>query len=155
MFKPQANSTAWGLRTRPTAAISRPSSLPVEHANQREQPARGIKIKVELLFQSLQEQVGALVVERPSAHVDRLNLTGRSGADSAVIAFTDQKVILHDASKWGQRQKMRDDRGVVLEADVEDQAILGDAQIQPIRTALMPVRGRRLDRNDRSTPHPG
>src|SRR5271168_4781274 len=76
LFKPHANSTACGLRVRGIAAVIRmllygawPASiypghaltLPVQHGDQREQPARGLEIDPHLALQSLLQRARSLV----------------------------------------------------------------------------------------------
>src|SRR4051794_15662695 len=102
---PQANSIACGLADR-TGGDTR-SALPVQHADEREQAACGVEVDLDLFLQPLLEQVRALVVQPAPAHVDRLDLSRRCGADRLVIAVADQEIVLHDLAEWRQRQKMR------------------------------------------------
>src|SRR3954462_11773109 len=72
-------------RTAPPAAAATTafaSSLPMEYADQSEQAAGGIEIEHHLACETLHQNVGALVVERAPAHVERLDAVRRGGADS-------------------------------------------------------------------------
>ena len=71
------------------------------------------------------------------AHVDRLDLVGRRGADRLVIAFADQIVVLDDAAQRRQREQMRHHRRAVLEANVEHQPVAVDRQMQRVRAAVV------------------
>lgn len=75
-----------------------------------------------------------------AAHVDRLDLAWRRGADRLVIAFADQEIILDDAAEWRQRQDVGGDILVVLRLDREDQLGIDERYMQPVRPALMPGR---------------
>src|SRR3954447_11291759 len=127
---PQANSTAFGLAGR-TGGDTR-SALPVQHADEREQAARGVEVDLDLFLQPLLEQIRALIVQSAPAHVDRLDLSRRCGADRLVIAVADQEIVLHDLAEWCQRQKMRHYRRAVLLSDVEHQPVLADREIEDV-----------------------
>src|SRR5215471_16481884 len=113
-LSPQANSTACGRAMIGAAPIS-PSALalPVQHGDQREQVARRVEVDDDLVLEPLHQELGALVVQRAPAHVDRLDLARRRGADRRVVAVADHEVVLHDALEWRERQVMRDHRALV------------------------------------------
>ena len=66
--------------------------------------------------------------------------SGVARADRRVIAVADHEIVLHDAAERRQREKVRDHRRAVGEADVEDEAVAVDAEIEGIRPAVMAVR---------------
>src|SRR5262249_42002922 len=88
----QANSTLPGRRM--------PASAPdVPHAQQGEEPRRGIEVDLDLVRELLSEQLGALVVKAAAAHVDRLDPRWARRADRGVVALADQEVVAHDAAE--------------------------------------------------------
>ena len=113
------------------------SALPVQHADQREQPARGVEIDRHLVLEPLHQDVRAVVVDAAPAHVDRLDLVGRRGADGLIVAVADQVVVLDDAAQRRERKQMRHHRRAVLKADVEHQPVAVDAQMQRVGTAVV------------------
>ena len=102
--------------------------LPVQDADQREQPARGFEIDPHLALQALLQRARAFVMDAAAAHVDGLDLVRRRGADRLVIAVADHEIVLHDPAERRQRQQMRHHRRAVLAADVEHQPVAGDAR---------------------------
>src|SRR5262249_54444455 len=114
-FIPHANKTAFGRGGRSAIAAS---ALPVQHADQRKQPARGIKIDRHLALQPLHQDVRAVVVNSAPPHVDRLNLVRRRGANGLIIAVADQVVVLDDAAQRRERKEVRDNGGTILAADI-------------------------------------
>src|SRR5262245_66024992 len=92
---PQAKSTAWGRDGRSGSAIFL-LALPMQHANQRKQPARRIDIDRNLTLEPLYQDARAVVVDRAAAHIDRLDLVGRRGADRLIITVADHVVVLDD-----------------------------------------------------------
>src|SRR5450756_1732304 len=109
---PHANSTAWGRERRSDVTIGlfpvahdlvrkpvptfrdHALTLPVQHADQGEQPARGVEIDRHLVLEPLHQDVRSVVVDGAPPHVDGLDLVGRRGADSLIIAVADQVVAV-------------------------------------------------------------
>src|SRR5665647_829751 len=150
LLRPHANSTACGMRTR--GGVSTWLSLfrlghdllekplrtfsghalpfPVQHADQREQPARGLEIDPHLALQALLQRARAFVMDAAAAHVDGLDLVRRRGADRLIVAVADHEIVLHDSTERRQRQQMHHDGRAVLAADIEHQPVAGDADMQ-------------------------
>src|SRR5579862_3486884 len=72
-----------------------------------------------------------------AAHVDRLDLVGRGGADRLIIAVANEEVVFDDAAQRRQRQKMCYHGRAVGERDGEGKAIAVDAQMQCVRPAVV------------------
>src|SRR5229473_825833 len=84
------------------------------------------------------QQLGALVVQSPPSHVDRLDLAWRRRADRLVIALANQEIVLHKAAKRRERQMMGNDRPVVLGADIEDEPVAHQLKPEAIGAAVVP-----------------
>src|SRR5262245_65730304 len=96
-FCPQANSTDLGFNAGSGAPTA--SALPMQHADEREQPPRGLEIDQNLALEALHQELGALVVECAAAHVERLDALRRRATDRPVIAVADDAVVLDQASQ--------------------------------------------------------
>src|SRR6202040_1787105 len=127
-----------------TGAIRHASSLPMKHGDQGEQPPRGIEIEGDLVLEPLHQQLGAFVVKAAPAHVDRLDLARRRGADRLVIALANQEIVFDEATERRQRQMMGHHRPVVLGADIEDEPVAEDLKLEAVGSAVMPFRGERV-----------
>src|SRR6266403_2224722 len=111
-------------------------TLPVQHADQGEQPAGGLEIDPHLALQALLQRARAFVVNAAAAHVDGLDLVRRRGADRLVIAVANHEIVFHDSPERRQRQQMRHHGRAVLAADVEHQPVAGDADVQRERAPV-------------------
>src|SRR5271154_6631026 len=96
-LKLQAKSTLPGSR-----AIH--SASDVQHADEGEEPARGVEVDLDLVRQPLPQQLRALVVQAAPAHVESLDARRTRGADGGVIVLADQEVVADDAAEGLQRQ---------------------------------------------------
>src|SRR5258708_29221645 len=67
-------------------AVTKRSSPQMQHADQREQAAGGVEVERDLIGDAFHKQRGAFVVERPSAHVDRLDPSKTRTADGLLGA---------------------------------------------------------------------
>src|SRR5438874_6087456 len=114
--------------------------LPVQDADQREQPPGSFEIDSYLALQPLLQRARAFVVDAAAAHVDRLDLVGRGGADRLVVAVADHEIILHDPPEWRQRQQLRHHGRAVLAADVEHQPVACYREVQRERALARPFR---------------
>src|SRR5262249_190789 len=141
-LKPQANSTACGLLL-PASAIEA-SAFPMQHAHQREQPARGVENDRDLVLDGVLQDARTLVVQTTAGHVDRLDARRRRGADRRVIAVADQEVVLNDTLEGREREQMRDHRLAVLSTDVEDQAVVLQSNRERIGPAFVTDGGERI-----------
>src|SRR5581483_3364437 len=130
-FWVQQNSTAPGSAS---AIVPRPPRLAaeVQRADQREQPTRGVEVDLDLAFQAFPQHLRTFVVQAAPAHVDRLDLRRRGGADRAVVAVADLEIILHDPAERRERQDEAVEVAIPGVADIDDQAILLDAEAQMI-----------------------
>src|ERR1700738_4692211 len=90
--------------TRPCGSGSSVLTLPVQHADQREQPARGFEIDPHLALQAFLQRARALVVDAAAPHVDGLDLVRRSRPDRLVVAVADHEIVFHDPPERRQRQ---------------------------------------------------
>src|SRR6185369_3100769 len=86
-FIVQQNRTALGR----SPAIRLHSDM--QRADQREQPSRGVEVDLDLARQALAQDLRALVVQSPSAHVDSFDLRRRGGLDRMEIAIADVEVF--------------------------------------------------------------
>src|SRR5437867_68400 len=79
--------------------------LPVQDADQRKQAARGFEVDPHLALQPLLQRARAFVMDTAPAHVDRLDLVGRSRADRLVVAVADHEIILHNPTEreWASK----------------------------------------------------
>src|SRR5215469_3957771 len=143
-FCPQANSTDCGCATIGAAIAALPLALPVQHGDEREQVAGGVEIDSDLVLEALDQEIGALVVQRAPAHVDRLDLARARGADRLVIAVADDEVVLDDALERGERQMMGDDRLLVGGAHLEHEPVAHHREMQPVGPAVVPDRLERV-----------
>src|SRR5712691_5275873 len=132
---PQRNRTACGL-SRAASAISH-SALPMQRADQREEPACGIEIDGDLVLQALDQKLGALVVKAAAAHVDRLDLRRRFGANRRIVALAHGEVVLHHAPEGREREKMGDDRHAVRFRHLEDEPPVGDRDLERVGPAVV------------------
>src|ERR1700720_3022623 len=133
-LSPQANSTASGGRDCGGIASS---ALPVQDRDQSEKAARGAEIDVDLALEPLHHQVRAFVVQTAPRHIEGLDAVGRRRADCGVVAVADYEIILHHAAERRQREHMRDHWRVVGEANVENEPVTGNAQLQRVGTAVV------------------
>src|SRR5580704_18485634 len=69
-------------------------------------------------------------MQRTPADIDRLDLAQALVADRLVIALADQKVVLDDAAERGERQDDRFARPVRRRADLHQQPVFLDRQMQ-------------------------
>jgi hypothetical protein len=100
-------------------------------------------VDLDLFLEALHQQLGAFVVQAAPAHVDRLDLARRRGADRLVVAVADQEIVLHDAAQRREREQMRHQRRAVLAPDVEHQPVLADRKMQHVGPAVV------IDRRER------
>ena len=89
--------------------------------NSRRAVSKSISI---LPFEALLQQLRAFVVQAAPAHVERLDLRWRRVADRLEIALADEKIILDHAAERREREHDLAVLRAVLEADVEDEAVL-------------------------------
>src|SRR5260370_25228403 len=92
-LKVQARSTLEGNR-----AMAR-SGPDMQHAEKREEPARGAVIDRHALGQTLAQQLRALVVQLAPSHVDRLDARRARRAHRLLVALADQEIVLDDAAE--------------------------------------------------------
>src|SRR5688572_18546731 len=88
-FMVHAKRTAPGSSWPPSP--STPLALPMQRADEREEPPRGVAVERDLAFEPFAECPAALVVQRAAAHVDRLDARGRRRADRLVVALADDE----------------------------------------------------------------
>src|ERR1700753_145186 len=121
-FMEQANSTAPGSSSPlgPRIALA----FQLEHADQGEEPPRGVEIDLNLALEPLPEQRRSLVVQTAPRHVQRLDVRRRRVADGLEVAVADQEIVLDHGAERRQRQHNLAVWAVVLEPDVEDQPVL-------------------------------
>ena len=66
---------------RPASPAIALQPFPMQHADQREQPPRGVEIDLHLVLEPVHQDAGAFVVQAAPAHVDRFDPVRRRGAD--------------------------------------------------------------------------
>src|SRR5580693_4534963 len=93
-LREQMKSTDWIVRGGPAeGSATLGSPFPMQCRDQREQPPRRVKIDLDLVLESFDEQSGSFVVQAAPAHVDRLDFRGRARTDRAVIAVAQHEII--------------------------------------------------------------
>jgi hypothetical protein len=97
----------------------------------------GVEVERDLAGEALDEELRRLVVQAAAAHVDRLDLGRRGGADRPVVAVADHLVVLDDLADRRQREMVRDDGLAAFSADVEAEPVLDDREMQRIGPALV------------------
>ena len=146
-FIVQANSTALGSSPlsggRPNLSGTR-SALPVERADQREQPTRGLKVNRNLSLKALHEQFTALIVQGPAPHVYGLDSRGRRGANRLIVTIADDEVVLQNAAQRGQRQHEGKDAIGLFMADGKDETVLRNRQVKPVGAVAAAVDAERV-----------
>ena len=95
------------------------------------------------LSRSMQD-ARAFVVQAAPAHVDRLDLVGRRGADRRVIAVADHEVVLHDALN-GVSESRCAITGLPSSRRMSNTSRLSvDAEMQRVRPAVVADRRERI-----------
>src|SRR5215469_4647607 len=133
-FSVQAKSTAPGSSS--PLGPRNGSALQMQHAKEREEPASGIEIDVDLALEALFQKRRAFVVQAAPPHVERFDLMRGRIADRLEIAFADEEIVLDDAAERRQRKHQPAVRLAALEAYIEDKAILLQGEDEPVGTAL-------------------
>ena len=101
----------WRVRGRTVRADRRRRLLDVEHADQGEQPPRGVEIHLDLAVQALLEQLGGLVVERRAGPCRSPRCPrGAVGADRLEIGFADREIVADRAAEAGEADADRLER---------------------------------------------
>src|SRR5258708_24419380 len=95
----------------------------MKHGDERKQPPRGIEVDGDLMLEALYQELGALVVQSPPSHVDRLDLAWRRRADRLVIALANQEIVLPEDTKRRGRQIVGTARPVVLGGHIENEPV--------------------------------
>src|SRR6266404_750821 len=108
----------------------------MQHADQREQPARRVEVEPDLVGEPLAQQLRALVVETAPPHVYGFDLHRAGALDRREIALANQEVVLDDAAEWRQRQDDPLAGDVVGAADIEDQPVVLDAESEMERPII-------------------
>jgi hypothetical protein len=85
-----------------------------------------------LAREALSQQRGAFIVQRAAADIDRLDLRQRLVADCLIIAFANQKIVFDDTAERGERQHDRLVRSINRCADLHDQPVFLDGEVQMI-----------------------
>src|SRR5436305_12268661 len=70
-------------------------ALPVQHADQREQPAGGFEVDPHLVLQSILQGTRPVVMNAAAAHIDGFDLVRRRGADRLIVTVADHEIVLH------------------------------------------------------------
>src|SRR5260221_8705219 len=102
----------------------------MQHADQREEPARRAEIDGNLVGEAPAQQFRSLVVQAASPHIDRLDLRRAGPLDGGEIALADEEVVLDDAAERGKRQGDPLPRNIVGAADVENEAVVLDGEVE-------------------------
>src|SRR5262249_50001292 len=123
---------AYSRRGRFPEAHPRGLSPDMQNADQGEETARRGAVELDLSGKPLAQQVGALVVQAAPAHVDGLDLRGRSGPDGLIVAFADGEVVLDDAPEGREGENHLGDLVTTFCAHIQHQAVLDDTQMQAI-----------------------
>src|ERR1700680_2235951 len=107
----------------------------MQHADQREEPPRGIEVELDLAREAFLQELRALVMKRPPTHIESFDLLGRSLADGFVVAIADYEVVLDYTPKRRERQHHLAMRQIIGHANVEDETVLLDRQNQIVWAA--------------------
>src|SRR5882757_1384145 len=89
----------------------------VQHADQREQPPRGIEIDLDLVVETLLEHLGAVVVQASPRHVDGFDLGRCRTANRLVVTIADREIISDRTAERGEREHDGVERCFVFMAD--------------------------------------
>lgn len=100
----------------------------MEYANQREQTARRIEIHADLAFQPFFQELGCIIVDTTTGHVDGLDLLRRGLANRLEVAVADRKIFADRPAEPGQANDDRFQQVTGLCRNVECQPALFDAQ---------------------------
>src|SRR3546814_13204109 len=84
-------------------ASPRPS-FDMKHADQVEQPPRGVEIHVDLAVQGFPQQLGRVVVKCAAGHVDRLDPVRAVGADRFEIAVANGEIVADRPKEAGEAE---------------------------------------------------
>src|SRR3546814_3807996 len=76
----------------------------MKHADQGEQPPRGVEIHVDLAVQGFPQQLGRVVVKRAAGHVDRLDPVRAVGADRFEIAVANGEIVADRPTEAGEAE---------------------------------------------------
>src|SRR5260370_20670540 len=123
----QANSTLPGRRM-----LVSPSY--VQHAQQGEQPARGVEVDINLARELLSQQLRAFIVQAAPSHVDRFDPRRTGRADRRVVTLADQEVIANDPAERLQRHREAVEDVVAGGSDLDDEAAFLEADLQVERS---------------------
>src|SRR5665213_3233421 len=143
-FSEQAKRTACGRLARagcggkalPASPSDTCSALPMQRRNEGENPSGRIEIAVDLALQTFQEKLRSLVVNGTAAHIDRLDLRPRRGADGRIIALADKKIVFEQTAKRRQRENMRAERVTLFGADFEGELCIVQRDFEHIGTRI-------------------
>lgn len=113
-------------------------ALPVQHADQSEQSARGIEIDHDLPLEPFHQNSRTVIVNSAPAHIDRLDLVRGRSANRLIVTVADHVVVLHDPSERREREQVCDYGRVVFEPNIENQTIAVDAQVERVRSIVVP-----------------
>src|SRR6056297_4097109 len=102
----------------------------MQHADEGEEPPRGVVIDLHLAREPLLDHPRALVVDATAGHVDRLDLGRRHGLDRVEIAFADLEIVLHHLPERPQRELELGHRGFLVRTDIEHEATVADRQLE-------------------------
>ena len=127
-------------RLRPCARAARiaRSALPVQHADQREQPARGVEIDRRSCASAAPSGVRIPRCGAPRRPMSIVSICARRrGADRRVVAFADREIVLHDPPERRERQEMRHDRRAVRVAGCRARGGCRRCEMQRIGPAVV------------------
>src|SRR5947207_2582788 len=96
------------------------SPPPMQHADEREEAARGVGVELDLALEPRPQRLRPLVVDGAAPHVDRLDAARRTDADCLPVAVADQEIVLHDPAERRQREGVQHQRIAVIRAYIED-----------------------------------
>ena len=113
----------------------------VQHAQEGEQPPRGVEVDLDLVRELIPQQLRALVVQAAAADVDRLDARRARRADGGVVALADQEIVAHDAAEALQRHREPVELPALDGANLHDEAALLEADLQ-VEWTLVSRRGR-------------
>lgn len=105
----------------------------LQHTYEREEPPRRVDVEQRLAVEPFLHHAGALVVDSPSGHVDRLDLGRWQALHGVEVALADLEVVLHHLPEGSERKVELRHPAARLRGNVEDEPLVAGRQRQPER----------------------
>ena len=104
----------------------------MQNANKSEEAPRRIDIKLGLSFEPFLQNPRAFVVDPTPRHINGFDLAGRQLFHRIKVTLANLEVVLHNLTKWPERQVKLCCRVFLFRLHVKNQASLANGQKQSI-----------------------